>query len=77
MELTKDNSYTVQIEEFNDDFRIHPKKLTVKLKNNEKINASIIVNIAAPAIRSTETNEEFQHKFFKTSDGKFLSLKEE
>lgn len=66
------------IEEFIDDNRVHPKKIKATLISNPEIKSSVNINVVAPAIRSTEEEgAEFQHKFLKTSDGKFLSLKEE
>lgn len=66
------------IAEFTDDNRVHPKKIKAVLTTNNNISSSVNINVVAPAIRSTEEEGvEFQHKFLKTSDGKFLSLKEE
>lgn len=66
------------IAEFIDDNRIHPKRIKAALKSNLNISSFVNINVVAPAIRSTEEEgAEFQHKFLKTSDGKFLSLKEE
>ena len=66
------------IAEFIDDNRVHPKKIKATLISNPEIQSSVNINVIAPAIRSTEEERaEFQHKFFKTSDNKFLSLKEE
>ena len=65
------------IAEFIDDNRVHPKKIKATLISNPEIQSSVNINVIAPAIRSTEEGTEFHHKFFKTSDGKFLSLKEE
>ena len=65
------------IAEFIDDNRVHPKRIKATLKSNLNVSSFVNINIVAPAIRSTEKEGEIQHKFFKTSDGKFLSLKEE
>lgn len=66
------------IAEFTDDNRVHPKKIKATLISNPEIQSSVNINIVAPAIRSTEEEgTESHHKFFKTSDNKFLSLKEE
>ena len=74
MELTANNSYIVDIMEFTDDERVKKKILKAELKNNPKVSDSIIINIVAPAIRSTEKTGDFSHLFFKTSDGFYLSL---
>lgn len=65
------------IAEFIDDNRVHPKRIKATLKSNLNVSSFVNINVVAPAIRSTEKEEEIQHKFLKTSDGKFLSLKEE
>lgn len=65
------------IAEFIDDNRVHPKKIKATLISNPEIQSSVNINVVAPAIRSTEEEGEIRHKFLKTSDGKFLSLKEE
>ena len=66
------------ITEFIDDNRVHPKRIKATLKSNLNISSFVNINVVAPAIRSTEEEgAEFQHKFLKTSDEKFLSLKEE
>lgn len=68
------NSYIFNIDEFIDNNRIHYKKIQASLKDNLEINSSIIIKVIAPAIRSTEDDEEIQHKFFKTLDGQYISL---
>ena len=65
------------IAEFIDDDRVHPKRIKATLKSDLNISGFVNINVVAPAIRSTEKEGEIQHKFLKTSDGKFLSLKEE
>lgn len=65
------------IAEFIDNNRVHPKRIKATLKSNLNVSSFVNINIVAPAIRSTEEEGEIQHKFLKTSDGKFLSLKEE
>lgn len=65
------------IAEFIDDNRIHPKRIKATLKSNLNVSSFVNINVVAPAIRSTEEEGEIQHKFLKTSDEKFLSLKEE
>lgn len=65
------------IAEFTDDNRVHPKRIKATLKSDLNISSFVNINVVAPAIRSTEEEGEIQHKFLKTSDGKFLSLKEE
>lgn len=72
------NSYIFNIDEFTDNDRIHSKRIkaTVKSKTNLDISSFVDINVVAPAIRSTEKEGEIQHKFLKTSDGQFLSLKE-
>lgn len=66
------------IAEFIDDNRIHPKKIKATLISNPEIKSYINISVIAPAIRSIEEEgAKFQHKFLKTFDGKFLSLKEE
>ena len=65
------------IAEFIDDNRIHSKRIKATLKSDFNISSFVNINVVAPAIRSTEEKGEIQHKFLKTSDGKFLSLKEE
>ena len=65
------------IAEFIDDNRVHSKRIKAALKSNLNISSFVNINVVAPAIRSTEEYREIQHKFLKTSDGKFLSLKEE
>lgn len=65
------------IAEFIDDSRIHTKRIKATLKSDLNISSFVNINVVAPAIRSTEEYGEIQHKFLKTSDGKFLSLKEE
>ena len=74
MILDRDNSYIVDIEECNDDERLHDKILKAKL-TDRNLEVQLQIKVIAPAIRSTEINGK--HKFFKTSDNKFLSLKEE
>jgi hypothetical protein len=75
MILDKDTPYIVEIEEFNDDERLHDKTLEAVL-SHKGLNAQLEIKVIAPAIRSTEIEGNFAHKFFKTSDGLFLSLKE-
>lgn len=76
-EFNSDNSYLFDISEFTDDDRIHQKIIKAVSRFNPDVNCSININVIAPAIRSTEIDGEFKHKFLRTSDGKFLSLKEE
>ena len=73
-EFNSNNSYLFNINEFTDDNRVHYKKIQAVLKANPEINSSIIIKIIAPAIRSTEEGE-IQHKFLRSSDGEFLSMK--
>ena len=72
------NSYIFNIDEFTDNNRVHSKRIkaTLKSQTNLDISSFIDINVVAPAIRSTEEGG-IQHKFLKTSDEKFLSLKEE
>lgn len=65
------------IAEFIDDDRVHPKRIKATLKSDLNISSFVNINVVAPAIRSTEKEGEIHHKFLKTSDGKFLRLKEE
>ena len=65
------------IAEFIDDDRVHPERIKATLKSDLNISSFVNINVVAPAIRSTEKEGEIHHKFLKTSDGKFLSLKEE
>ena len=74
MIITKDNPYIIDISEFIDDNRLKKKTIKAKLINRQGIEASVDINIIAPAIRSTEKTGEFNHLFFRTEDGFYLSL---
>ena len=65
------------IAEFIDNNRVHTKRIKATLKSDLNISSFVNINVIAPAILSTEEYGEIQYKFLKTSDGKFLSLKEE
>lgn len=75
MELTLNNPYITNIMDFIDDERVKQKIIKATLKNNSSVTHSIIINVVAPAIRSTEKTEGYNHLFFKTKDGLFLNLK--
>lgn len=74
MIITKDNPYYIDILEFTDDNRLKKKKIEAELTTFPGVESSININILAPAIRSTEKKGEFNHLFFKTADGLYLSL---
>lgn len=78
MELIKDNSYLINIKEFTDNNRVHPKKIKAILKNNSDINDSIIIYALAPSLRTTELinkkEADFEHLFLKSSDNKFINI---